>query len=151
MSGIKQVLLATDFSEASEHALELAQTFASSFGATLHLVHVIPDPYAQPWSVEATGSAIPDLLKKWETEAGARLEELKPAGIEGQTVVRVGNPFHEIVEYAKEQGIDLIVIGTHGRGAIGHMLLGSVAEKVVRKAPCPVLTARHPKHAAEGE
>jgi universal stress protein A len=56
--------------------------------------------------------------------------------------VQVGSPFQEIVRYAVEQAIDLIVIGTHGRGPIGHMLLGSVAEKVVRKAPCPVLTVR---------
>ena len=148
MAAINHVLMATDFSEASEPALELAQSFASAFGARLHLLHVIPDPYAQPWSVEATGAAIPDLLKRWETEAEARLDELKPAGVEAHAVVRVGNPYNEIVEYAREQGIDLIVIGTHGRGAIGHMLLGSVAEKVVRKAPCPVLTTRHPKHAA---
>ncbi len=151
MAAIKHVLMATDFSEASEHALELAKTFAQTFHAKLHLLHVIPDPYAQPWSVEASGSAIPDLLAQWEREAGARLEELKPAGLEANAVVRVGNPFHEIVEYAKQAGVDLVVIGTHGRGAIGHMLLGSVAEKVVRKAPCPVLTTRHPKHAGEGE
>ena len=151
MAAIKHVLMATDFSEASEHALELAKTFAQTFDAKLHLLHVIPDPYAQPWSVEASGSAIPDLLAQWEREAGARLEELKPTGVEANAVVRVGNPFHEIVEYAKDAGVDLVVIGTHGRGAIGHMLLGSVAEKVVRKAPCPVLTTRHPKHAGEGE
>jgi nucleotide-binding universal stress UspA family protein len=58
----------------------------------------------------------------------------------------VGSPFFEIVRYAEEQQIDLIVIGTHGRGPIGHMLLGSVAEKVVRKSPCPVLTVRQPQH-----
>lgn len=143
--------MATDFSETSEHALEIATSFAQSFGASLHLLHVIPDPYAQPWAVEATGSAIPDLLKTWETEAGTRLDRLKPAGLESQAAVRVGNPYHEIVEYATEHGIDLVVIGTHGRGAIGHMLLGSVAEKVVRKAPCPVLTVRHPKQPADAE
>ena len=58
----------------------------------------------------------------------------------------VGSPAGEILRYATEQEVDLIVIGTHGRGAIGHMLLGSVTERVVRKAPCPVLTVRHPQH-----
>jgi nucleotide-binding universal stress UspA family protein len=61
-------------------------------------------------------------------------------------VTKVGAPFVEILRYAKEQGIDLIVMGTDGRGPIVHMLIGSVAEKVVRKAPCPVLTVRHPQH-----
>jgi nucleotide-binding universal stress UspA family protein len=60
--------------------------------------------------------------------------------------VRQGPPFLEIVRYAQEANIDLIVLGTHGRGGLAHMLLGSVAEKVVRKAPCPVLTVRHPEH-----
>ena len=63
-----------------------------------------------------------------------------------QIVTLVGSPFLEIVTYAKSHDIDLIVMGTHGRGPIAHMLMGSVAEKVVRKAPCPVLTVRHPEH-----
>lgn len=145
MAAIKQVLAAVDFSEASDHALETAKHFARTFGAGLHLLHVIPDPYAQPWAVEATGSAIPDLLRQWESEAGSRLEGLKPTGIVSRAVVRVGNPYHEIVEYATQEGIDLVVMGTHGRGPIGHLLLGSVAEKVVRQAPCPVLTVRRPQ------
>ena len=63
-----------------------------------------------------------------------------------EIVTLIGSPFLEIVTYAKAQDIDLIVMGTHGRGPIAHMLMGSVAEKVVRKAPCPVLTVRHPEH-----
>ena len=60
--------------------------------------------------------------------------------------VREGSPFYEIIRYAKEQDVDLIIMGTHGRGGLVHVLLGSVAEKVVRKSPCPVLTVRHPEH-----
>ena len=63
-----------------------------------------------------------------------------------EIVTLIGSPFLEIVSYAKAKDIDLIVMGTHGRGPIAHMLMGSVAEKVVRKAPCPVLTVRHPEH-----
>ena len=72
-----------------------------------------------------------------------------PIGQSAKTIVKVvrqGPPFLEIVRYAQEANIDLIVLGTHGRGGLAHMLLGSVAEKVVRKAPCPVLTVRHPEH-----
>lgn len=149
MTTIKQILVPTDFSETSEYALTVGCSFAHSFGAKLHLLHVIPDPYAQPWSVEATGSAIPDLLKTWETEAQSRLEKMKPQDLETMAVTKVGNPFLQIVDYAKEHAIDLVVIGTHGRGPIGHVLLGSVAEKVVRKASCPVLTVRPPEHPPE--
>ncbi len=72
-----------------------------------------------------------------------------PIGQSAETIVKVvrqGPPFLEIVRYAQEANIDLIVLGTHGRGGLAHMLLGSVAEKVVREAPCPVLTVRHPEH-----
>jgi nucleotide-binding universal stress UspA family protein len=63
-----------------------------------------------------------------------------------QCLVREGTPFYEIITCAKELEVDLIILGTHGRGPFAHMLMGSVAEKVVRKAPCPVLTVRHPEH-----
>jgi nucleotide-binding universal stress UspA family protein len=88
------------------------------------------------------------MLVQWETQARQRLATLLPEGDRTGAVIAtiVGSPFYEIVRYATEQQIDLIVIGTHGRGPLGHMLLGSVAEKVVRKAPCPVLTVRHPQH-----
>jgi universal stress protein A len=104
----------------------------------------VQDPYTQPWAAEAFPAPLGDMLAQWQAQARARLQELLPeaARKDVMVAVQVGSPFQEIVRYAVEQAIDLIVIGTHGRGPIGHMLLGSVAEKVVRKAPCPVLTVR---------
>ena len=150
MIALKQVLVPTDFSETSEVALKYGSALAQAFTSTLHVLHVIPDPYTQPWSVEATGVSITDLLRTWEADAKKRLETLVSAAeresLKAELATRVGHPFVEIVRYARDQNVDLIVMGTHGRGPVGHMLLGSVAEKVVRKAPCPVLTVRHPQH-----
>ena len=149
MVTFKNILVPTDFSETSEHAFGYAKALAESFDGRLYVLHVIPDPYAQLWSIEATGVAIPELLKTWEKDARERLERMKPQALESELITQVGHPFLQIIRYAKEHSIDLIVLGTHGRGPIGHMFLGSVAEKVVRKAPCPVLTVRHPEHAFE--
>lgn len=150
MIALKQIMVPTDFSETSEVALKYGRALAEAFSASLHVVHVIPDPYTQPWSIEATGISIADLLATWERDAQKRLESLMSGGdrkkLQATLATRVGHPFVEIIRYARDQNVDLIVMGTHGRGAVGHMFLGSVAEKLVRKAPCPVLTVRHPQH-----
>jgi universal stress protein A len=147
MMAIRKILVPTDFSDCSEAALEYGRRMAEAFGASLHLLHVVQDPYTQPWAAEAFPAPLGDLLAEWEVQARNRmvssLSEAERASVTIAT--QIGSPFLEIVRYAQEQQIDLIVIGTHGRGPIGHMLLGSVAEKVVRKAPCPVLTVRHPQ------
>jgi universal stress protein A len=144
MIAIKKILVPTDFSECSDAAVQYGRAMAETFGATLHRLHVVQDPYTQPWAAEAFPAPLGDMLAQWQAQARARLQELLPeaARKDVMVAVQVGSPFQEIVRYAVEQAIDLIVIGTHGRGPIGHMLLGSVAEKVVRKAPCPVLTVR---------
>ncbi|MBA3886257.1 MAG: universal stress protein [Acidobacteria bacterium] len=144
MIAINKILVPTDFSECSDAAVLYGRAMAETFGATLHLLHVVQDPYTQPWAAEAFPAPLGDMLAQWQAQARARLQELLPetARKDVMVAVQVGSPFQEIVRYANEQAIDLIVIGTHGRGPIGHMLLGSVAEKVVRKAPCPVLTVR---------
>jgi universal stress protein A len=141
---IKTILVPTDFSECSEQALAYGRAMAATFGATLHLLHVVQDPYTQPWAAEAFPAPLGDMLAQWQEQARVRLEGLVPDGERAGVLVavQVGGPFQEIVAYAEAQHIDLIVIGTHGRGPLGHMLLGSVAEKVVRRAPCPVLTVR---------
>lgn len=90
--------------------------------------------------------AIPNILETWEREARAQLEKLRPQGSETHVIVSSGDPFLQIVRYATTKKIDLIVMGTHGSGPINSMLLGSVAQKVVRSAPCPVLAVRHPDH-----
>jgi nucleotide-binding universal stress UspA family protein len=148
MIALKKILVPTDFSECSEAALRYGRALAAAFGATLHLLHVVQDPYTQPWSAEAFPAPLGDLLEQWQAQARARLVELVPDAERASTMVavQVGSPFFEVIRYAQEQGIDLIVLGTHGRGPLGHVLLGSVAERVVRKAPCPVLTVRHPQH-----
>lgn len=148
MIALKKILVPTDFSECSDVAVKYARAFAEAFGASLHLLHVIQDPYTQPWAAEAFPAPLGEMLAQWQQQATARLTSVLDEKERGTGVAAtvVGSPFHEIVRYAAEQDIDLIVIGTHGRGALGHMLLGSVAEKVVRKAPCPVLTVHHPEH-----
>ena len=150
MIDLKRILAPTDFSEYSKPALEYACGFAEQFGSELHLVHVLQDLVAM---VPEPGMAFPP--------PGAYLQELKetaertltiipqPRWAAGRSIVRAtrqGTPFLEIIRYAKELEVDLIVIGTHGRTGLSHMLMGSVAEKVVRKAPCPVLTVRPSGH-----
>ena len=92
----------------------------------------------------------PNYFEEMEKMAAERLEEVIPRAdrdkLSVTLVMRKGNPFLEVVRYARDQKMDLIVLGTHGRGAIAHVLMGSVAEKVVRKASCAVLTVRHPQH-----
>lgn len=148
MIALKRILVPTDFSVCSDAALKYGRALTEAFGATLHLLHVVQDPYTQPWAAEAFPTPLGEMLAQWEDQARQRLATLLPDGDRTGAVIAtiVGSPFYEIVRYASEQQIDLIVIGTHGRGPLGHMLLGSVAEKVVRKAPCPVLTVRHPQH-----
>ena len=150
MLAIKTILVPTDFSEASETAVKYAKALAEAFGSSLHLVHVLEDLLAHAWAAEVYVASMPSLREEIEKEATARLgamatdEERQRLNV--TTALVAGNPFLEIIRYARAHGVDLIVIGTHGRGPIAHMLLGSVAEKVVRKSPCPVLTVRPAQH-----
>jgi len=150
MLTLKTVLVPTDFSEASESALRYGKAMAEAFGASLHVVHVMEDLLAHAWAAEVYVSSMPQLRDEIEKESRQRLVTLltdaERATLRAETALLAGNPFLEIIRYAKAHGVDLIVIGTHGRGPIAHMLLGSVAEKVVRKSPCPVLTVREAQH-----
>lgn len=148
MIRLKTILVPTDFSECSNAAVRYGHALAESFGATLHLLNVVQDPYTMPWATEGFAAPIGDLLADWESQARQRLVGSVPTAVAAKTVVKtqVGSPHREIVRYAAQHEIDLIVLGTHGRGPLGHMLLGSVAERVVRTAPCPVLTVRDPQH-----
>jgi universal stress protein A len=151
MPTINKVLLATDFSEASDYALKYALAMAGAFKASLHVLHVLEDLAAHAWTTEVYVAALPGVHEEMERQAQERLEQLltpeQRAACNATTVLRTGSPFVEVVRYARDEGMDLIVLGTHGRGAIAHMLLGSVAERVVRKAHCPVVTVRLPEHA----
>jgi nucleotide-binding universal stress UspA family protein len=148
MIALRKILVPTDFSACSDAAVRYARALGQAFDAELHLLHVVQDPYTQPWAAEAFPAPLGEMLEQWQQQARARLATLVPENEKARSRMAtvVGAPFYEIVRYAEEQQVDLIVIGTHGRGPIGHMLLGSVAEKVVRKSPCPVLTVRQPQH-----
>jgi nucleotide-binding universal stress UspA family protein len=144
MISLKQIVVPTDFSDCSDRALTYGRELAKAFGASLHLLHVVHDPYSQPWAAEAFPTPLGDLLEQWQGQARARLANLVPEPDRETTrlAVVVGSPFFEIVRYAKEQQIDLIVIGTHGRTGLARVLLGSVAQRVIGTAPCPVLAVR---------
>ena len=149
MIALKNVLVPTDFSETSDSALRYGKALAAAFGATLHVVHIVEEPYGQPWAVEAYGFSLAALQDEWIKDAKRRLAESlsaeEQATLHAVTTTVLGHPVMEILRYAKDHAIDLIVMGTHGRGPLGHVVLGSVAERVVRKAPCPVLTVRTPE------
>lgn len=146
MITLATIVVPTDFSDASEQALRYGKAMAKAFGASLHVLHVVQEPFAQPWAVEAYGFSLATLQDEWVKEATARLEQAVPeaerAALKATLVTRLGHPYLEILRYADEQKAGLIVMGTHGRGPLGHMVMGSVAERVVRKAACPVLTVR---------
>jgi nucleotide-binding universal stress UspA family protein len=145
MITLKRILVPHDFSETSDAAVRYAVALARNFGAQLHILHVGDDARLAfetefPLGLEgAVEDAVRERLLKILPPTDQI--ELKP-----EFGVRAGVPAHEIAEYAKAHNVDLIVMGTHGRGVIGHAVMGSVAEKVVRTAPCPVLTVRSPHH-----
>ena len=144
---IKTILFPTDFSQGARAAMDYAISLARDYKARLILLYVIQDISIAEWYIPSSISAadlVEDMeksaareMEKWGTEAAAKI------GAVDKAVVR-GVPFVEIIRTAKEKNADMIVIGTHGRTGIDHMLFGSTAEKVVRKSPCPVLTVRMP-------
>ena len=151
MITLKRVLVATDFGEAADAALLYGRELARTFGASLDVLHVADNVFAHAVGVEGFVTTYPAVQSDIEDAARAQLDRLVSdedrATLGARAVLRVSaTPAIEIVRYAKDAGADLIVIGTHGRGAVAHLLMGSVAERVVRTAPCPVLTVRHPEH-----
>ncbi len=147
---LTKVLVPTDFGEPSAKALLYGQALARSFGASLHVLHAVEEPLAEGWDAYGFPGLLPERRAQVLADAQRRLEEAVPASERDrqptELVTCLGDPRHEIVRFARERGIDLVVMGTHGRGGVAHLLLGSVAEKVVRTAPCPVLTVRDPEH-----
>jgi len=148
---IRTILAPTDFSAHSAKALRYACGLAERFGAELHLLHVLSDFVATGPEPLMTPVLPPEFYTESETQSQSALEKAiepswgKPASV--QTTVRWGEIVEEIVLEAKEKSIDLVVIATHGRTGLGHVLLGSVAERIVREAPCPVLTIRDREYA----
>src|SRR5437899_1098204 len=143
MIDLHRILVPTDFSKHSQVALNYATAFAEKFGAELYLLHVVQDlALFIPDMVTVTpplGPTVEQLTAAVRAAFDRLVEENKLDRFPLHREVREGTPFYEIIRYGKENDIDLIVMGTHGHSGLAHMLLGSVAEKVVRKAPCPVL------------
>ena len=151
MIALKNILVATDFSEPSDAALNYGKALARNFKATLHVLHIVGNVSSVVYGAEGYTASIPELQEELEEEARKQLDQLlvdndaKPLPTR-RVLITSNSPASAIVEYAGREHIDLIVTGTHGRGAVAHLLMGSVAERVVRTAPCPVLTVRHPEH-----
>jgi nucleotide-binding universal stress UspA family protein len=143
MIQLKQILVATDFSEVSTAAIDYGRDLARTFGTSLRLLHVMENPFLRPSPADPhtlKAAALRHLMDRLTDEDREALHAT--AALETSD-----DPAGEIVKQAKTHAVDLIVLGTHGRGGVAHLLLGSVAEKVVRTAPCPVLTVRHPERA----
>jgi nucleotide-binding universal stress UspA family protein len=144
MIALKHIVVATDFGEAASNALAYGRELARRFDARLHILHVVDDLAARmmtgtgllynPGATEAALEVARKRLNVLVTEQDRRELQVETAAVAGTA------PATEITNYAGQVAADLIVLGTHGRGPIGHMLMGNVAEHVVRSAPCPVLT-----------
>lgn len=150
---IKRILVPLDFSASASRALDYAHGLALKFDAALHLVHVCEVPGMVSSSMDAYAIAYSDWNQKLGEEAERELTQLT-TGLGDVTVtteVLFGRPAAAIVDDAASNGADLIVMGTHGHGAMMHLLMGNVAERVVRTAPCPVLTVREPASDARGD
>lgn len=143
----KHILAPSDFSHHSEAAIKSAFELAEQFGATLHLVHVLAEPVSaiapEPMIV---ASQPPEFYQESETACINALQQVADKFNAGQVKVQKaalwGSPVESVLEYASRNPIDLIMISTHGRTGLSHILMGSVAESIIRNAPCPVLTYR---------
>lgn len=147
MIELKKILLPTDFSDTSKEALKYAISLSREYGAEMTALHVVNQQILVEGLNLPQLVSIKDLEKELIKEAERQLEvflkDVPGLGdIVSRQVILLGNPFLEIIRYAKENSIDLIVIGTHGRSGLEHIIFGSTAEKVVRRAPCPVLSVK---------
>jgi nucleotide-binding universal stress UspA family protein len=147
MTKPSQILVPTDFSDESNAAKVYAVMLADAFGATLHVLHVIPDPLAMGWGVDA--AYLPQLLERTEREVRERLDNVLTADerkkFSARIAVEIGSPVAKILEYADKNGIDLIVMGTHGRGMLERIWVGSVTQGVMQRAACPVVSVQQPR------
>lgn len=147
MATFQHILFPTDFSEYSRYARDFAIALTRDFGARLTVLHVMEEP-VYPVDVTPFGFSPVEFARERREQVQKLMdqvaEEIRAQGVQPEPVIVEGKAFVQIITVARERGADLIVIGTHGRTGLSHMLMGSVAEKVVRKAACPVLTVRKP-------
>jgi len=149
MAEIKKILFATDFSDNSKYALTYALSFAKQYNAKLYILHVIQQPsYPLGMYAEISFDAMDKFNRNISDAVEKEMQALREKDLQGFTdyecLIVHGTPFLEILRTAKEKEADLIVVGTHGRTGLDHVLFGSTAEKVVRRAPCPVVSVRLP-------
>ena len=150
MIALGRILVATDFNEPSEAAVRYGMEVARRFDATLHVLHVVDDLAARPNALDVIPEDTGAVQAQLEAEAHANLASLQPEPdgfgphVELHLAVST-SPARAILADAREAAVDLIIVGTHGRHGLAHFFLGSVAQHVVRAAPCPVLTIRHPE------
>jgi nucleotide-binding universal stress UspA family protein len=146
---IRKILVPTDFSDSARYALDYAISLSKEFGAEVTLVHVV-EPMAVGYTSDLFPVPMAEVFQEISGYARKALAGLAAAVTEEGAAVREsllqGKPAHEIVAAAREGSFDMIVMGTHGRGVLDHALFGSTTERVVRQAPCPVLTCRKPVH-----
>jgi nucleotide-binding universal stress UspA family protein len=145
---LRRILVPTDFSEESHIALKYGVALAEAFDASLHVLHVLEviagaEPLA--WQIDSRKSVESAIEATAWDELRRLLTPEEHERFRATLALEWGSPFVEIVGYAKEHQIDLIAMGTHGRGKVARLIIGSVAENVVRSAPCPALTIRHPE------
>lgn len=153
MIQMNTILHPTDFSDTSKHALKYAVSFAKEYDAKLIILHVIEEITTSLYLDMLQAPPLTELMEEIETQSRKALEDILPPevreSIKVEYLTRKGVPFLEIIRCAQENRADMTVCGTHGRTGLKHALFGSVAEKVVRKSPCPVLSVRHPEHKFE--
>jgi universal stress protein A len=149
---LTKILAPNDFSDDSTRALGYAEEMARKFGAEVLVLHVdqplAPVMLAPEFGPSIDTGVMSRIAEEQRLLAQKELDKivgrLRDGGLKARSLLRVGAPFLEIINAAQTENADLIVMGTHGRSGLAHVLLGSVAERVVQKAPCPVLTIRHP-------
>jgi universal stress protein A len=142
-----RIVVPTDFSGSSEDAWVLAQQVAGTLSSEVVLAHVFVEPilYGDPPLAADTASQLYEQGRKWvEDELEKWASAARAQGMTVRTIVRTGSPHEEIVNLATEERAELIIMGTHGRTGLDRLLLGSVADRVIRFSPCPVLTVRKP-------
>jgi universal stress protein A len=146
---LQHILVPVDFSPSAHKAFHYAVSFAGQYKARLTIVHVVEPPMYPtelgyvPVEIESLNKATRALAEQKLNDAVA---EHVPPTVQSQAIIRMGHPYQEITQAAKELAVDLIVISTHGYTGLKHVLLGSTAERIVRHAPCPVLTVRAVEH-----
>jgi nucleotide-binding universal stress UspA family protein len=140
----EKILVPVDFSDYTDQILDVVLEISRKFNSEIHLLHIIPTmDYLTPYESFLAVDNLVEVQKQIEQDVEKDLEKVgQKLPVSTVKAIRSGVAFMEIIDYVKTQNIELVIMGTHGRGALEHILMGGVAEKVVRRAPCPVLTIR---------